>query len=322
MPDGLIYLTNFLYAAVLAGIPLLFGTIGEILSEKAGNLNLGVEGMMYLGAIAGFSVGYSTGSFPLALIGAFGAGALGALIYAFLTVTLKANQNVTGLTLTIFGAGFANFIGENLILNSPTGAAILSDAVKSQFQTINIPYLSSIPVIGKLLFSHTAFGFIAFFAAIVMGYYLYHTRTGLNLRAVGENPAAADAAGVNVVRYKYANILIGGGLCGLGGAYVSLVTCGGAWIHNCINGLGWIAVALVIFSSWSPYRAIVGALVFGALSVLRLYIPAGYVNLPNAIFGMLPFVATIFVLIVSSMRMSKEHAQPKGCGVNYFREER
>lgn len=322
MPDWLTYLTNFLYAAILAGLPLLYGTLGEILTEKAGNLNLGVEGMMYMGAIIGFLAGYATGSFALALVGAFLAGSLGALIYAFLTVTLRANQNVTGLTLTIFGMGFANFIGENMMLNSPTGSAILSESVKAQFQTINVPFLSDIPVLGKLFFSHNLFVYVGFGLAIVMGVYLHHTRKGLNLRSVGENPGAADAAGVNVTLYKYVHILIGGGVCGLGGAYVALVTCGGAWTHNCINGLGWIAVALVIFASWSPYRAILGALIFGALSVLRLYMPAGFVRVPTAIFSMLPFIATVVVLVVSSIRMSKEHAQPKGCGVNYFREER
>ncbi len=322
MPDWVYFLTNFLYAAILAGLPLLFGTLGEILTERAGNLNLGVEGMMYMGAILGFWGCYVTNSFAVGLLCAFAAGSLGALIYAFLTVTLKANQNVTGLTLTIFGTGFANFIGENMMLNSPSGSAILSEAAKAQFQAIDMGWLSELSAVGKLLFSHNLFVYMGFFAAIAMGVYLYHTRRGLNLRAVGENPGAADAAGINVSRYKYVNILIGGGLCGLGGAYVSLVTCGGAWTHNCINGLGWIAVALVIFASWSPYRAMLGALVFGALSVLRLYLPAGAVKVPTAIFSMLPFVATALVLVVSSIRMSKNHAQPKGCGVNYFREER
>ncbi|MEG0935146.1 MAG: ABC transporter permease [Clostridia bacterium] len=323
MPEWLMYLTNFLYAAILAGVPLLYGTLGEILTEKAGNLNLGVEGMMYMGAIIGFWAGYATDSALMAYLGAFAAGMLGALIYAFLTVTLKANQNVTGLTLTIFGIGFANFIGENLILHSATKSAIVSDALKAQFSEIRIPYLSDIPVIGKLLFQHTWFVYLGIVLAVIAGLYLYKTRRGLNLRAVGENPAAADASGINVTLYKYAHILIGGGVCGLGGAYVSLVTCGGAWTYNCVNGLGWISVALVIFANWNPYRALAGSLVFGALSVLRLYLPVAVVKLiPTAVFSMLPFVVTAVVLIMTSMRMSREHAQPKGCGVNYFREER
>jgi simple sugar transport system permease protein len=316
------YVSDFLYAAILASVPLLFGTLGEIITERAGNLNLGVEGMMYMGAVLGFVGGYVTGSVPVALLCAFLAGALGALIYAFLTSTLKANQNVTGLTLTIFGTGFANFVGENLIINSPTASAVLPASMKAALSAYAIPFLSDIPYIGPLFFKHTVFVYLAYAAAVVLGVYLFHTRRGLNLRAVGENPAAADAAGVHVNRVKYAHTLLGGGLCGLGGAYVSLITCGGAWTYNCVNGLGWIAVALVIFASWSPYRAILGALIFGALSVLRLYMPAGILALPPSLFSMVPFVVTAVVLVITSMRRSKERGQPASCGVNYFREER
>ncbi|MDR3050948.1 MAG: ABC transporter permease [Oscillospiraceae bacterium] len=322
MDNAADYIVSFIYAAVLAGTPLLFGTLGEILTERAGNLNLGVEGMMYMGAILGFWAGYVTGSAALALAAAFAAGALGALIYAFLTVTLKANQNVAGLTLTIFGAGFANFTGNALIMGSPTRTAVLAGSVIRAFQPLRVPLLADIPVLGRLLFAHNIFIYLGVAAALAMGLYLGHTRAGLNLRAVGENPAAADAAGVSVARYKYAHIVVGGGLCGLGGAYVSLVTCGGSWTYNCVNGLGWIAVALVIFASWSPYRAVYGSLIFGALSVLRLYIPGTLVRIPIALFAMVPFLATIGVLIATSIRMSKEHSQPKGCGVNYFREDR
>ncbi len=316
------YLASFAYAAVLAGAPLLFGTLGEILTEKSGNLNLGVEGMMYMGAVIGFWGGSVTGSWIIALLCAFAAGALGALIYAFLTVTLKANQNVTGLTLSIFGAGFANFIGNALIMSSPTRSAVLPTQVIAAFKPLHIPLLSDLPVVGKLLFQYNLFVYLGVAAAVALGVYLLHTRRGLNLRAVGENPAAADAAGVDVTRYKYVHIVAGGGLCGLGGAYVSLVTCGGTWTYNCINGLGWIAVALVIFAAWSPYRAIYGSLIFGALSVLRLYIPNTIVSIPTALFAMVPFVATIAVLVFTSIRMSREKSQPKGCGVNYFREDR
>lgn len=318
-------LIDFLIATVLAGTPLLFGTLGEILTEKSGNLNLGVEGMMCMGAIMGFMAGYYTDSALLVLVCAFAAGMLGALIYTFLTVTLKANQNVTGLTLTIFGTGFANFLGEGMINASPTGSATLSDALKLRFGALKIPVLSELPYVGELLFQYNLFVYLGLAMAIAMGIYLRHTRQGLNLRAIGENPAAADAAGVNVTLYKYVNILLGGGLCGLGGAYIAVVTCGGVWTPNCVNGLGWIAVALVIFVSWSPYRAVMGGLVFGALSILRLYI-AGLtgleIRIPTPIFSMLPFVATAVVLVIGSIRMSREHAQPKSCGVNYFREER
>jgi simple sugar transport system permease protein len=320
--EAVTYLTSFLFASILAGVPLLYGTLGEILTERSGNLNLGVEGMMYMGAVIGFVAAYVTGNAVLAYLGAFAAGALGALIYAVLTVTLKANQNVTGLTLTIFGTGFANFVGENLALRTPGGMVILPDATKALFREMYIPGLSGIPFLGKILFTHTLFVYLGVLIAVVMGIYLFRTRRGLNLRAVGENPGAADAAGINVNLYKYVNIVLGGGICGLGGAYVSIITCGGTWTYNCVGGLGWIAVALVIFAGWSPYKALLGSLVFGALSVLKYYVPADILTIPSAVYNMIPFFATILVLVMTSVRMSREHAQPKGCGTNYFREER
>lgn len=313
---------NLIYAAVLAGAPLLFGTLGEVLTEKSGNLNLGVEGMMYLGAVAGFAAGFYSNSPVLALVAAFGAGAAGALIYTFLTATLKANQNVTGLTLTIFGTGMANFLGEH-ILTQNGGTAVLSGELQAWFAPVKIPLLSDIPYVGKLLFQYNIMVYLAVAVAILMGVYLHHTRRGLNLRAVGENPASADASGISVSRYKYANILAGGGICGLGGAYISLVTCGGVWTYNCVAGQGWIAVALVIFAGWSPYRALLGSLAFGVLSVLRFYLPTAAANLiPSAVYSMIPFVATSLVLVIGSLRKGRGARQPAGCGVNYFREER
>lgn len=311
---------SFILAAVPAGMPLLLGTLGEILTEKAGNLNLGVEGMMYMGAIFGFLAGFYTDSAVLALAAAFLGGALGALIYAFLTVTLKANQNVTGLTLTIFGTGLASLIGENLL--SGGTAVALSESLKSAFSSIRIPLLADIPFLGKMLFDNNIFVYLGVVLAVAMGLYLNHTRRGLNLRAVGENPAAADAAGIHVTLYKYLHIVLGGGICGLGGGYVCFITCKGLWVQNCVGGLGWIAVALVIFASWSPYRAIIGSLIFGALSILQFYKPPFLRNVLAPIFSMLPFVVTAVVLVVTSVRMSRERVQPKGCGVNYDREER
>lgn len=315
------WLLRFLYAAILAGTPLLFGTVGEIITQKSGNLNLGVEGMMYMGAIFGFMGGHYFASPTLALLFAFLGGAFGALIYALLTVTLKANQNVTGLTLTIFGTGLANFLGENMIKSSPTGRAVVADSVVNFFKPMEFKPLTDSPL-GKLLFSHSLFTLLGIALAIGAGLYLNRSKKGLNLRAVGENPSAADAAGINVVLYKYVHILIGGGICGLGGAYIALVTCGGNWTYSAMSGQGWIAVALVIFASWSPYKALLGSLVFGALSVLRLYIPSSLFQIPPAIASMVPFVVTCVVLVVSSIKMRKENQQPKGCGVNYFREER
>ena len=313
---------NFLHAALLAGTPLMFGTLGEIVTEKAGNLNLGVEGMMSIGAIAGFYVGFNTQNIVLAVLGAFLAGLLSALIYAFLTVTLKANQTVTGLTLTIFGVGFANFFGDFLRESVGIDVLKLSDKITNTVQAIHIPVLSDIPYVGKLFFQYNPFVYFGILLCVLMGVYILHTRKGLNLCAVGENPGAADAAGVNVTRVKYFNILLGGGVCGIGGAYISLVLCGGVWVTDSVSGLGWIAVALVIFASWNPFKAILGSFIFGAFNILKFYIPKNIITIPEAIFDMLPFLVTAIVLIVTSIRKSKENTQPAGCGVNYFREER
>lgn len=326
-------LNSLFIAAVLAGTPLLLGALGEILTEKAGNLNLGVEGMMFMGAISGLAGSYyyeqaviKAGQTPngavsslIALICAFLAGMGGALIYSFLTITLHANQNVTGLTLTIFGTGFGNFFGE--FLGQRAGGYVAVGAVtKSAFSTLKIPVLSDIPILGKLLFSYNWMVYFAVILAIAMAWFFSKSRVGLNLRAVGESPETADAAGIDTTKYKYLATVIGGGICGIGGMYMSMVTTSGVWVHGCVSGYGWLAVALVIFATWSPARGIVVALAFGGLTVMRMYV--NIPGLPAQIYDMLPYVATILVLVITSMRESKEHAQPKGCGTNYFREER
>lgn len=326
-------LNSLFIAAVLAGTPLLLGALGEILTEKSGNLNLGVEGMMFMGAITGLAGSYyyeqsvmASGGAPngvmsavIALICSFLAGTLGALIYSFLTITLRANQNVTGLTLTIFGTGFGNFFGE-YIGQKAGGYVAVGDATKAAFTNLKIPVLSEIPVIGKLLFQYNWLVYFAIILAIVMTWFFNKTRVGLNLRAVGESPATADAAGIDITKYKYFATVIGGGICGIGGMYMSMVTTKGVWVHGCVSGYGWLAVALVIFATWSPARGMLVALVFGGLTIMRMYV--NIPGLPAQIYDMLPYVATILVLIITSMRESKEHAQPKSCGTNYFREER
>lgn len=313
---------NFLVAAVLAGASLLYGTVGEIINQKSGHLNLGVEGMMAIGACAGFMAGYRTDSLIIAIIAAFLSGAAAALIYAVLTVTFMADQNVTGLTLTIFGSGLSNFIGEYNITRSETGNLKLPEHIMSQLRNIHIPGLSDIPVIGKLFFSYNIFIYLGVIIAIIVYIYLFKTKTGLNLRTIGENPAAADAVGIHVVRSKYINLLIGGGICGIGGAYCSMIVCGGVWMSDSVNGMGWISVALVIFAAWSPLKAIGGSLIFGAFSVLKYYMPKSIITLPNAFYDMLPFVITALILVITSIRKNKGRMQPASCGVNYFREER
>lgn len=313
------FFVNFFVAAVLAGTPLLFGILGEIINEKAGHLNLGVEGMMSIGAVGGFVVGYWTDNLVFALIAAFVTGMLGALIYAVLTVTFMADQNVTGLTLTIFGIGFSNFVGDFVREKSGSTSLKLPEGILDSLGKVEIPFLTDIPVLGKLLFNYNIFVYLGVATAILCAIYLHRTKAGLNVRAVGENPAAADAAGIPVTKLKYLNLMLGGGLCGIGGAYCSMIICNGVWVTSCVNGLGWIAVALVIFATWNPNRAILAALVFGGFSVLKYYVPQ---VIPSSIFDMIPFLMTIVVLVVTSIRSSKENAQPKSCGVNYFREER
>lgn len=313
---------KFLVAAVGAGTPLLFGTVGEILTEKTGHLNLGVEGMMSIGACIGFMTGYYTDNFFLALLLAAVSGALSALIYAVLTVTFMANQNVTGLTMTIFGIGFANFVGIYVLNKSPEGTLKLPEKITAAMRSVHIPGLSDLPVAGELLFSYSPFVYIGIAIAVVSAYYLNRTKAGLSLKAVGENPGAADAAGIRVTRIKYLNIILGGAICGIGGVYCSMIINGGVWISDNVGGLGWIAVALVIFANWQPAYAILGSFVFGALRVLKYYIPQSVLPFPVAFYDMLPFLITALVLVISSMKKSNRMNLPAALGTNYFREER
>ncbi|MCG8499125.1 MAG: ABC transporter permease [Firmicutes bacterium] len=305
---------SFFAAAIVAGTPLLFATLGEIITERVGQLNLGVEGMMLMGAVVGFQVGLATSNPFLALLGAMAAGAFGALIYAFLTVSLRANQVVSGLTLTIFGTGFSSFMGKSLI------GEIMPENIRT-FWKADIPILRDIPFIGKVFFQQDLFVYLGYITAIALGIYLYRTRAGLNVRAVGESAPAADSSGIHVVLYKYVHILMGGALCGLGGAYLSLVYVP-AWQENVTAGRGWIAVALVIFVVWSPYKALIGAYLFGGLDILGFRLQGYNIKISQYIIDMLPYIATILVLVVGSIRHSKENAPPKGLGVPYFREER
>lgn len=308
-------MTAFLAAAVIAGTPLLFATLGELITEKAGNLNLGVEGMMLMGAVMGFGVGLWTGSPVLALLGAMGAGAAGAAIYAVLTVTFRANQVVTGLTLTIFGTGYASFVGKSF-MGVPAPAS-----VKSLFQTMEIPLLSKIPVLGPTFFQQDAFIYFGYLATILASVYLWRTKKGLNLKAVGENAAAADASGINVNRYKYIHIILGGALCGLGGAYMSLVTIP-VWQENVVAGRGWIAVALVIFASWRPSKALIGAFLFGGLNILGYRLQSMGIHISQYLVDMVPYAATILIVIISTHKNKKEDMGPADLSIPYFREER
>jgi simple sugar transport system permease protein len=306
---------NFLAAAVVAGTPILFATLGGIITERVGHINLGIEGMMLLGAVIGFIAGFNTGSPLLALGAAMIAGAFGALVYAVLTVSLRANQVVSGLTLTIFGTGLASFLGKSVM------GQVTPENIQSFFGKFEVPLLSKIPFLGPIFFKQDPFVYLGYIAAVILGLFIYNTALGLNLRSVGENPGAADAASINVNLYKYVCILIGGALCGLGGAYLSLVYVP-AWQDNITAGRGWIAVAIIIFAAWNPYKAIFGSFLFGGLSIVGYRLQGTSIAISQYLLDMLPYVVTIVVLVFSSLNKNRRKGSPKALGNAYYREER
>jgi len=321
---------TFITKAIVQGIAILFGSIGEILTEKTGNLNLGIPGLMYMGGIAGLMGAFyyeSLVATPVPFVGmlisllcALICSVLGALIYSFLTITLRANQNVVGLALTTFGIGFGNFFGGS-ISRLAGGVGQVSVAVTASAYQASIPGLSKIPVVGQLLFSYGFLSYLAIALAFLLAFVLNKTRVGLNLRSIGENPAAADAAGINIEKYKYIATLIGGAVAGLGGLYFVMEYLGGTWTNNGFGDRGWLAVALVIFSLWDSRKAILGALLFGALYILYLYIP-GLSRAVQELFKMSQYLVTIVVLVITSIRNKKENQSPESLGVPYFREDR
>lgn len=312
----------FLQLAAQCGTPLLFGTLGGILGEKAGNLNLGVEGMMMMGAVTGYYVAAVTGHPILAAFAGGLAGAVGALLYAIITVTFQGNQTVTGLTLTIFGIGISNYVGKECT------SMTLPASVREFYAPIVVPGLSKIPLIGKMIFEQSSFVALAIVLAVLIWIYLNKTRIGLNVRMVGENPSAADACGINVNLYKYTHILAGGFLCGLGGTYLSVVYIT-RWQNDLVAGLGWIAVALVIFAIWNPVRAIFGGYLFGALRSIGLVLQNtqmtlfGYeIKLDPQLLDMLPYIMTIIVLVLIGIQKKKEYQPPGWLSRSYYREDR
>lgn len=320
----------FINAAIIQGIPLLYGATGEIITEKSGNLNLGIPGIMYVGGIAGIVGGYlyehSTEN-PTAFLCIFIpflscilASALMALIYSFLTITLRANQNVTGLALTTFGTGLGNFFGGSLLsFFGETGS--ISLLTTGQYYKASLPFASKLGLFGETFLS---FGFLAYLAvaiSLIASWYLNKTRAGLNLRAVGENPATADAAGINVTLYKYLATCIGGAIAGLGGLYFVMDYTAGAWTNNGFGDRGWLAIAIVIFAIWKPKSAILSSFLFGGLYIICVYIP-GLSSSAKELIKMLPYVVTIIVLVIISVRKKREHQPPAHLGLPYFREER
>ena len=326
------FIVSFFPRAVMQGIPLLFGSTGEILTEKSGNLNLGIPGIMYVGGISGVigaffyeqsasqMNGFLAVLIPLlcSLLGSL----LMGLLYCFLTVTLRANQNVTGLAMTTFGVGVGNFFGGSLI--KLTGSEVPSIALSktSLFFKTTLPGADSTGWFGELFLSYGFLAYAAILIAIGTSYFLNRTRPGLHLRAVGESASTADAAGINVTKYKYLATCIGSMIAGLGGLYYVMDYANGVWSNNAFGDRGWLAIALVIFTIWRPNTSIWASILFGGLYILNIYLPTGTQMAVKELYKMLPYVITLVVLIIVSLRKKREDQPPASLGLSYFREER
>ena len=308
-------------SAIAYGTPLLFAALGELFAERSGVLNLGVEGMMLIGAVGGFWAVQAVGgpswiSLLAGIVVAAFAAAATSLIHALLTISLRASQIVSGLALTIFAgaSGLSSYIGHVANLGGKPS--------RHAFEMINVLGLKDLPILGPIVFHQNALTYISWALVVLSLLYLYRTRPGLHLRAVGESPATADAMGVNVTAYRYVHVLLGGALAGIGGAFFSLAITPG-WIDGMTSGAGWIAIALVIFAFWRPELALVGAYLFGAFSSLAFTLQARQVHLPPEVFASLPYLMTIVVLVLVSTGWARQRlGAPAALGVPYVREER
>ncbi len=327
-------LAAFIQRAVVQGIPLLFGSTGEILTEKSGNLNLGIPGIMYVGGISGVigafvyeqSLANTADINPfLGVMIPMTCSILGSLmmglIYAFLTVTLRANQNVTGLALTTFGTGFGNFFGGSLIRLVDSDVPSITLTATSNCFRKTLPFADDLGWFGQIFLSYSFLAYMAVVLALVAAYVLNRTRVGLQLRAVGENPATADVAGINVNKYKYVATCAGSVIAGFGGLYYVMDYACGVWSNDGFGDRGWLAIALVIFAVWRPNISILGSILFGGLFIVHNYIPNIGMS-TQELFKMLPYIVTIVVLIIISMRKHRENQPPAHLGISYFREER
>ncbi len=324
-------LLTFLVAAIGQAVPLLFGATGEIITEKSGNLNLGIPGIMYMGGISGLMGAFlyennmddpsKVVGVLIAILCSLIASGLGGLLYSVLTVSLRSNQNVVGLALTTFGVGFGNFFGGSLSKLAGGVGQISVAHTAEGFGAFLPKALQNIPVVGKLLFSYGFLTYLSIVIAVIITWFLTKTRKGLNLIAVGENPAVADAAGIDVKKNKYYSTVIGAMIAGLGGLYFVMEYLHGTWSNNGFGDRGWLAIALVILALWNPNNAIWGSLVFGALYVLYIYIP-GLTRATSELVKMLPYVVTIVVLVITSKRNKPENQPPSALGRSYFREDR
>ncbi len=323
-------LITFIRQSVRLSSTLLLGSTGEIITEKSGNLNLGTPGIMAAGAISGIAGAYfytRSGaafnpilSIVITMLCCIAGSFLTTLIYAFLTVTLKTNQNVTGLALTTFGLGISNFAG-SIINQKMGGSGVAAFPEIGKAYRASLPFAPKLGFVGEILFSYGFMTYLAIVIAVLVSFVLTKTRVGLNLRAVGENPATADAAGISVDRYKYCAILIGGVISGLGGLYYVMDFAAANWQNNILDQFGWLAVALVIFALWRPNIGIIGSIIFGALYVVGPFL-LKLTNQQQELLKILPYLFTVIVLVITSMRNKKENQPPQSLGLSYFREER
>jgi len=312
-------LISMLAVTIRAGTSLLYATVGEIFTERSGVLNLGLEGMMLLAAVTGFAGAFHSKNVWIGLVTAIIVGGLLGLLFAFMTVTLRSNQTVTGLSLTIFAGGLASFLGQRL---GPRGIPLVGQ-IGPRFERLSLPLLSELPVLGRALFQQDILVYVSYLIVPLSWFFLQKTRPGLYLRAVGENPRTADATGIPVARLRYLYTILGGMLVGLGGAHLSLAYMPG-WTENLTGGRGWIAVAMVIFATWDPLRAWLGAILFGGINAVQLRMQAAGTTIPSAFLHMLPFIFTIVILVAITWweTVRKRVGAPAALGTPYVREER
>ena len=326
---------SFLPRAIAQGTPLLFGSTGEIITQKTGNMNLGIPGVMYVGGICGVigtflyeqSLPSTDAMNPFlavliptvfCLMGSL----LMGLLFCFLTVTLRANQNVTGLAMTTFGVGFGNFFGGSLVKLSGADMPFLALSATSNCFKKTLPFANKLGILGDLVLGYSFLVYLAIAIALISAFIIKRTRTGLHLRAVGENPSTADSAGINVNRYKYLATCLGCMIAGLGGIYYVMDYANGIWANDAFGDRGWLAIALVIFTVWRPDTGVLASFLFGGLYILHMYIPSGMNLAVKELYKMLPYVVTIIVLTISSLRNQRDKQPPQSLGLPYFREER
>ena len=331
----MIDLVAFIPRAIQQGIPLMYGSCGETITEKSGNLNLGIPGVMYVGGISGVigsffyeqSCGENGMNGVLAVMIPLLCSLLGSLLmgllYSFLTVSLRANQNVTGLAMTTFGIGFGNFFGGSLIRISGADVPSIALSATAGYFSRSLPFAHSLGWFGEIFLSYGFLAYGAIIISLMTAYVFKHTRTGLHLRSVGESPATADAAGIDVTKYKYMATCIGCMIAGLGGLYYVMDYACGVWSNDAFGDRGWLAIALVIFTIWKTDIGIFSSVLFGGLYILYLYLPTGMDHMElKELYKMLPYIVTLIVLIITSMRNKREDQPPQSLGTNYFREER